>query len=77
MKPLYDLCEGVSDFNSDIILDVTALQKYSHRMQKEKDAGKIKDIYKILLYTPTLPTFPQIIKYKENTHDYAIPDVVS
>lgn len=48
MKPLYDLCEGVSDFNSEIILDVTALQKYSHRMQKEKDAGKIKDIYKIL-----------------------------
>ena len=36
-----------------------------------------KDIYKILFYTPTLPTFPQITKYKENTHDYAIPDVVS
>ena len=48
MKPLYDLCEGVSDFNSEIILDVTALQKYSHRMQKEKNTGKIKDIYKIL-----------------------------
>ena len=48
MKPLYDLCEAASDFNSRIILDVTALQKYSHRMQKEKDAGKIKDIYKIL-----------------------------
>ena len=48
MKPLYDLCEGVSDFNSEIILDVTALQKYSHRMQKEKDAGKIKNIYQIL-----------------------------
>ncbi len=48
MKSLYDLCEGVSDFNSEIILDVTALQKYSHRMQKEKDAGKIKNIYQIL-----------------------------
>lgn len=48
MKPLYDLCEAASDFNNCIILDVTALQKYSHRMQKEKDAGKIKDIYKIL-----------------------------
>ena len=48
MKPLYDLCEAASDFNDCIILDVTALQKYSHRMQKEKDAGKIKDIYKIL-----------------------------
>ncbi len=48
MKPLYDLCEAASDFNNYIILDVTALQKYSHRMQKEKDAGKIKDIYKIL-----------------------------
>ena len=48
MKPVYDLCEAASDFNSCIILDVTALQKYSHRMQKEKDAGKIKDIYKIL-----------------------------
>ena len=48
MKPLYDLCEAASDFNDCIILDVTALQKYSHKMQKEKDAGKIKDIYKIL-----------------------------
>ena len=48
MKPLYDLCEAASGFNNCIILDVTALQKYSHRMQKEKDAGKIKDIYKIL-----------------------------
>ncbi|MCX4299180.1 MAG: hypothetical protein OSJ73_19490 [Lachnospiraceae bacterium] len=48
MKPLYDLCKAASDFNNCIILDVTALQKYSHRMQKEKDAGKIKDIYKIL-----------------------------
>ena len=48
MKPLYDLCEAASGFNNCIILDVTALQKYSHKMQKEKDAGKIKDIYKIL-----------------------------
>ncbi len=48
MKPVYDLCEAASDFNDCIILDVTALQKYSHRMQKEKDAGKIRDIYKIL-----------------------------
>lgn len=48
MKPVYDLCEAASDFNDCIILDVTALQKYSHRMQKEKDAGKIKDIYQIL-----------------------------
>lgn len=48
MKPLYDLCKTASDFNDCIILDVTALQKYSHRMQKEKDVGKIKDIYKIL-----------------------------
>lgn len=48
MKPLYELCETASDFNDCIILDVTALQKYSHRMQKEKDTGKIKDIYKIL-----------------------------
>ena len=48
MKPLYDLCEAASDFNDCIILDVTALQKYSHKMQKEKDDGKIKDIYKIL-----------------------------
>ena len=48
MKPLYDLCEAASDFNDCIILDVTALQKYSHRMQKEKDIEKIKDIYKIL-----------------------------
>ena len=48
MRSLHDLCEAASDFNDCIILDVTALQKYSHRMQKEKDAGKIKDIYKIL-----------------------------
>ncbi len=48
MKPVYDLCEAASDFNDCIILDVTALQRCSHRMQKEKDAGKIKDIYKIL-----------------------------
>ena len=48
MKPVYDLCEAASDFNDCIILDVTALQKYSHRMQKEKDAGKIKDIYRML-----------------------------
>lgn len=48
MKPVYDLCEATSDFNDCIILDVTALQKYSHRMQKEKDVGKIKDIYRIL-----------------------------
>lgn len=42
MKPLYDLCEGASDFNSCIILDVTALQKYSHRMQKKKMLEKLK-----------------------------------
>lgn len=60
MKPLYDLCEGVSDFNSEIILDVTALQKYSHRMQKEKDAGKIKDIYKILKELEG-----DVVRYKE------------
>ena len=34
-----------------------------------------RDIYKLFLYTPTLSTFPQLIKYKETTHDYAIPDV--
>ena len=34
-----------------------------------------RDIYKLLFYISTLPHFPQMIKYKENTHDYAIPDV--
>ena len=33
MKPLYDLCEGVSDFNSEIILDVTALQKMLEKLK--------------------------------------------
>ena len=28
-----------------------------------------RDIYKTLFYTPTLPTLPQMIKYKENKND--------